>query len=120
MIDLFYNFNKIDLIEGFAEDIRKINMSGHSKQSSTNKEENNEREVSVKTNKDNKGGNVNHPAHYGGDTTYEAIKVIEAWSLGFCLGNTVKSYAFQVSGDLEGQIRLRRGEIFLIDSAQKL
>lgn len=34
--------------------------------------------------------NVNHPQHYGGDTTYEAIKVIEAWELGFCLGNTVK------------------------------
>lgn len=33
---------------------------------------------------------VDHPAHYGGDTTYEAIKVIEAWGLGFCLGNTVK------------------------------
>lgn len=33
---------------------------------------------------------VNHPQHYGGDTTYEAIKVIEAWALGFCLGNTVK------------------------------
>lgn len=33
---------------------------------------------------------VNHPAHYGGDSTYEAIKVIEAWGLGFCLGNTVK------------------------------
>jgi hypothetical protein len=33
---------------------------------------------------------VNHPAHYGGDTTYEAIKVIEAWDLGFNLGNTVK------------------------------
>ena len=33
---------------------------------------------------------VNHPAHYGGDTTYEAIKVIEAWELGFHLGNTVK------------------------------
>lgn len=34
---------------------------------------------------------VNHPAHYGGgDNPYEAIKVIEAWSLGFCLGNTVK------------------------------
>lgn len=33
---------------------------------------------------------VNHPPHYGGDTTYEAIKVIEAWELGFCLGNTVK------------------------------
>ena len=34
--------------------------------------------------------NVNHPSHYGGDTTYEAIKVIEVWNLGFCLGNTVK------------------------------
>lgn len=34
---------------------------------------------------------VNHPAHYGGaDNPYEAIKVIKAWSLGFCLGNTVK------------------------------
>lgn len=34
---------------------------------------------------------VNHPAHYGGaDNPYEAIKVIEAWHLGFCLGNAVK------------------------------
>ena len=34
---------------------------------------------------------VNHPQHYGGkDNPYEAIKVIEAWDLGFCLGNTVK------------------------------
>lgn len=33
---------------------------------------------------------INHPDHYGGDTTYEAIKVIEAWKLGFNLGNTVK------------------------------
>lgn len=34
---------------------------------------------------------VNHPKHYGGaDNPYEAIKVIEAWDLGFCLGNTVK------------------------------
>jgi Protein of unknwon function (DUF3310) len=34
---------------------------------------------------------VNHPAHYGGaDNPYEAIKVIEAWGLGFNLGNTVK------------------------------
>jgi len=36
------------------------------------------------------GEQVNHPQHYGGDTPYEAIKVIEAWELGFCLGNTVK------------------------------
>jgi hypothetical protein len=34
---------------------------------------------------------VNHPSHYGGaDNPYEAIKVIEAWELGFNLGNTVK------------------------------
>lgn len=34
---------------------------------------------------------VDHPAHYGGvDNPYEAIKVIEAWSLGFCLGNAIK------------------------------
>ncbi len=37
---------------------------------------------------------VDHPAHYGGkDNPYEAIKVIEAWKLGFCLGNTVKYIA---------------------------
>lgn len=34
---------------------------------------------------------VNHPKHYGGgNNPYEAIKVIEAWDLGFNLGNTVK------------------------------
>lgn len=34
---------------------------------------------------------VEHPDHYGGvDNPYEAIKVIEAWELDFCLGNTVK------------------------------
>ena len=35
--------------------------------------------------------NVNHPQHYGGEKNpYEAIKVIDAWNLGFALGNTVK------------------------------
>lgn len=34
---------------------------------------------------------VDHPSHYGGaDNTYETIRVIEAWELGFCLGNCVK------------------------------
>lgn len=37
---------------------------------------------------------VNHPAHYGGENNpYEAIKVIQAWGLGFSLGNTVKYIA---------------------------
>jgi hypothetical protein len=35
--------------------------------------------------------NISHPPHYGGtDNPYEAIKVIEAWELDFCLGNVVK------------------------------
>jgi Protein of unknwon function (DUF3310) len=33
---------------------------------------------------------LSHPSYYGGDNTYEAIKVIEAWGLGFHLGNVVK------------------------------
>lgn len=34
---------------------------------------------------------VNNPDHYGGlDNIYEAIKVIEAWELDFCLGNVIK------------------------------
>lgn len=32
---------------------------------------------------------INHPEHYHYGT-YEAIKVIESWGLGFCLGNVVK------------------------------
>ena len=34
---------------------------------------------------------VDHPNHYGGEENpYEAIKVIEAWDLGFNLGNAIK------------------------------
>ena len=34
---------------------------------------------------------VTHPTHYGGkNNPYEAIKVIEAWEVGFNLGNTLK------------------------------
>lgn len=37
---------------------------------------------------------VEHPAHYDGqDDPFEAIKVIDAWGLNFCLGNTVKYIA---------------------------
>lgn len=49
---------------------------------------------------------VNHPDYYGGeDNTYEAIKVIDAWGLGFCLGNVVKyiSRAGKKSCDTEIQ-----------------
>lgn len=38
---------------------------------------------------------VNHPKHYGGDTTYECIKVLRAWLTddeykGFLKGNVIK------------------------------
>jgi len=34
---------------------------------------------------------VDHPSYYGGeDNPYEAIKVIDAWGLDFCLGNVAK------------------------------
>jgi hypothetical protein len=33
---------------------------------------------------------INHPQHYGGDNTYEAIKVIEHYNLDFHLGNVLK------------------------------
>lgn len=37
---------------------------------------------------------VNNPKHYGGkDNPYEVINVIEAWGLGFCLGNVIKYVA---------------------------
>lgn len=37
---------------------------------------------------------VHHPTHYGGaDNPYEVIKVLEAWQLGFHLGNAVKYIA---------------------------
>jgi hypothetical protein len=42
---------------------------------------------------DNAMETVNHPPHYNGDTVYEAIKVIEAWGLDFCLGNCLKYIA---------------------------
>lgn len=48
--------------------------------------------------------NVDHPYHYGGNgNPYETINVIEAWNLGFCLGNAVKyiSRAGKKSSDTE-------------------
>ena len=63
--------------------------------------------------------NVNHPSHYGGeDNPYEAIKVIEAWNLGFCLGNAVKYISragkkdkFKTTEDLEKAVWYLQREI---------
>lgn len=63
---------------------------------------------------------VNHPPHYGGaDNLYEAIKVIEAWELGFCLGNAVKYIcrAGKKSSELED---LKKARWYLDREIQRL
>lgn len=53
-------------------------------------EEMNQREEIIIMDEDD-NSSVIHPQHYGGkDNPYEAIKVIEAWEVGFNLGNTLK------------------------------
>lgn len=54
---------------------------------------------------------VDHPQHYGGDTTYEAIKVIEAWGLGFNLGNALKYICREASKG--GTEDLRKAQWYL-------
>lgn len=58
---------------------------------------------------------VDHPSHYGGkDDPYEAIKVIEAWGLGFCLGNVLK-YIRRV-GEKQGEdmiVGLKKAQWYL-------
>ena len=58
---------------------------------------------------------VNHPKHYGGeDNTYEAIKVIDAWDLGFSLGNTVKYISRAGKKDPEKEIEdLKKAKFYL-------
>jgi hypothetical protein len=45
---------------------------------------------------------VNQPPHYRAGDTYETIRVIEAWNLGFNLGNAVKYISrWQSKGGVE-------------------
>lgn len=62
---------------------------------------------------------VSHPPHYGGDTTYEVIKVIHAWSLGFDLGNAVKYIARAGRKDAAKTIEDLRKAIFYIEDEIK-
>lgn len=57
---------------------------------------------------------VNHPSHYGGDTTYEVIKVITAWGLGFDLGNVTKYVARAGKKDPAKELEdLRKASFYL-------
>lgn len=61
---------------------------------------------------------VDHPAHYGGDTVYEAIKVIEAWQLGFNLGNAVK-YISRAGKKVASENPLLRPEVLELQDLGK-
>ncbi len=50
---------------------------------------------------------INHPSHYGGDSQYEAIKVIEAWELNFRVGNAVKYIRRSTAKERLGKLRLQ-------------
>lgn len=58
---------------------------------------------------------INHPAHYGGDTVYEAIKVIEAWGLCFHTGNAVKYIARAGKKDPSKEVEDLRKAIWYLE-----
>jgi len=59
---------------------------------------------------------VNHPNHYGGsENTYEAIKVIDAWQLGFSLGNTIKYISRAGKKDLTKEIEDLKKALFYLE-----
>jgi hypothetical protein len=63
---------------------------------------------------------VDHPAHYGGDSTYETIKVIEAWGLDFVEGNILKYLSRYKSKG--GMTDLRKAQWYmdrLVENAEK-
>lgn len=59
---------------------------------------------------------VNHPDHYGGkDNAYEAIKVIMAWDLDFCLGNAVKYISRAGKKDPEKEVEDLKKAIWYLE-----
>ena len=59
---------------------------------------------------------VKNPINYGGaDNVYEAIKVIEAWDLGFHLGNTVKYISRAGKKDPTKEIEDLKKAMFYLD-----
>ena len=52
-----------------------------------------------KPNPSKKKEEIDHPDHYGGDTVYEVIKVIEAWKLNFNLGSLLKYVGRPTKGE---------------------
>lgn len=66
---------------------------------------------------------VNHPGHYqfGDGNQYEAIKVIDAWGLGFSLGNTVKYISRAGKKDPKKELEdLKKAEWYLRHHIEEL
>lgn len=62
-----------------------------------------------------------HPEHYGGDTPYEVIKVIDAWELDFQLGNAVKYIARAGKKDPSKEIEdLKKAQFYIELKLKKL
>ena len=70
--------------------------------------------------KEIKKENVNHPNHYGGNTTYEAIKVIEAWGSGFHIGNVIKYLSRAGKKDPEKEIEDLKKAMWYLDRYIKI
>lgn len=67
--------------------------------------------------------NVNHPQHYGGDTLYECIKVLEAWdwrmAYHFCVGNGIK-YLSRTGKKQDAAEDLRKAGWYALKAAEML
>ena len=60
--------------------------------------------------------NVQHPQHYGGkNNPFETIKVIDAWSLNFKLGNAVKYISRAGKKDRTEYVQDLRKAVFYIE-----
>lgn len=64
---------------------------------------------------------IEHPDYYGGENnTYEAIKVIEAWELNFCMGNVIK-YIARAGKKTEDRIMdLKKAQFYLQHEIDKM
>ncbi len=63
---------------------------------------------------------IDHPQHYGGaDNVYEAINVIEAWQLSFCLGNVLK-YISRAGKKGPTLVDLRKAQWYLVREIRRI
>ena len=91
------NFNGYEIIMEKNEFIVKTELGAEwrSKDGETWVKTKFEKIIPPKAGSNTKKEEVNHPERYGGDTTYECVKVLEAWMnpeeyKGFLKGNAIK------------------------------